>query len=248
MCNTLNANRIFPLLVFVIAATFTMSATAGEAAPVLSAQADERELTGDEAALVLGQIAENFKAHPHVKAHIRTEIDDLLGKRVEEGELLLSRPGEILRQFNRPTKKTWLLSGVQLQEYSARHKIVRIKDFSKAPAALALVQAAVTLEVKVLQAHFAIHVFVNTAQPKNLRLLLTKKTDGSALLAYKRIQVRLNLDQPLYSEIEYVPESGDRMVEYYTDIQVVPPPQAADFTLTLPPGTEQKIDVLEGVK
>ena len=220
-------------------------AAAGESDPALTPATDERELSSTEAERVLGLVAENFKAHPHVRAHMRTEIDDLLGQRIEEGELCLSRPDHIRRTFNQPALKVWLLNGPQLQEYSARSKMVRTKDFSKMPDALALLQAALTLDLKVLAAHFAIHMFENTGQTGHLRLVLTKKPGGSRWLAYKRIQVRLALDSPLYSEIEYVPENGDRTLERYTGIQTLPAMNEQDFVLDLPAGVERKVDVLE---
>ena len=76
--------RFFVLHVLLLLALQVTSA----AEDVPKPEPGERALNADEGGKALRGIAETFKAHPSVRAKIRTEVEDLAGKRVEEGELL----------------------------------------------------------------------------------------------------------------------------------------------------------------
>ena len=206
----------------------------------------ETAIDGANADAVLAAISAEFKQSPCLKARITTEVEDLLlGKRVEEGTLLLDRAGRVLRKFSKPSNKVWLFDANQLQEYNPKRKTVFVKDLSKAPKALKLVQAAATADLKTLQEIFNIHVFEYTKDAqKHWRLVLTPKESGDSPLAYKRIQGRIAEKAIFFDEIEYVPDAGDRTLERYTDIQSIPKPGDTDFTLDVTADVKRKVDVV----
>lgn len=187
-----------------------------------------------------------FKDPQPIKAHIKTEVaDELMGARVEEGELLLDRPARVLRRFTKPSVKIWLLDGTLLSEYGAKTKKLYVKDFSQAPRALKLIQAAFTGDLKTLKELFDVFIFKGSADGQALyRFVLTRKggTDSPAL--YKRIQARLYEKGLFFHEIEYVPESGDRVLERYTEIAAVAKPADKDFVLDLPDDVVRKTEVI----
>lgn len=206
----------------------------------------EVALSSSETEKCLAELAEKFKATPFIKARMVVEIDDLLGTRSEEGEMLLDHSGRILRKFTKPSLKIMLLNGAQLQEYSASRQTLYVKDFSKASKALKLLRAAATLDVKALEDLFDIQVLRGT-HPKGeryCRFILTKKNSGDHPLLYKRIQARILENGLFFDEIEYQPESGDRVVERYLDIQAVPKLQDDDFTLKLPVDVHRKTEMI----
>src|SRR5689334_7981701 len=104
--------RMIRVLMVAVFAEFAVFAADGSPA----AEAGERALSADESEKALHAIAETFKAHPYIRAKMQTEVDDLAGKRAEEGELLLDRPARMLRRFTKPTPKAWLLDGAQISE------------------------------------------------------------------------------------------------------------------------------------
>ncbi|HEY3325514.1 MAG TPA: hypothetical protein VGP72_33995 [Planctomycetota bacterium] len=188
-----------------------------------------------------------FKDKRPLKARIETEIDDMLGKRVDKGELLLDRPSRILRKFK---KSSWLLSGTKLQEYLIRKNIVYIKDFSKAPNTLRLLQAACTGDFKALGEIFDIATFKKETDGKiAYRFVLTRKS-GSKLASslYKRIQARVMEDGLFFHELEYDPDQGDKVVERYMDITAVEKLTDEDFSLDLPVDVRRDVQIVETPK
>lgn len=187
-----------------------------------------------------------FKDQRPLKAHIKTEMaDELLGARVEEGELLLDRPSRVLRKFTKPSLKIWMLDGAQLSEYGAATKKLYVKDFSQAPKALKLIQAAFTGDMKTLKERFDVFAFKNTAGAEAAyRFVLNRKAGGESPGLYKRIQAKLGEKSLFFSEIEYQPENGDRVVERYSAITAVEKPSDADFKLELPADVERKSEVI----
>lgn len=206
-------------------------------------EAGEVKLIAADADKALAELGAAFKASPAVKGNIVTEVDDLLGKRVEEGELLLDRPGRLLRKFTKPALKIWLLDGAQLQEFAAKQKTLYVKDFAKAPKALGLIQAAVTVDTKALNNLFDIHVFRGASKDGQapLRVVLTKKAASDNPLLYKRITARIKPGELFFSQIEYVPESGDTTVEKYLNLAAAKPTDA-DFKLDLPADVIRKVE------
>ena len=95
---------------FLLLAVFSLSNFSAEPA------AGERELTAAESETALRGIAETFKAYPNIKAKLVSEIEDLAGKRSEEGEFVLERPVRVMRKFTKPSTKIWLLDGAFLFE------------------------------------------------------------------------------------------------------------------------------------
>ncbi|HYF49152.1 MAG TPA: outer membrane lipoprotein carrier protein LolA [Planctomycetota bacterium] len=213
--------------------------------PALKAAAGEKQLDGAATDKLLAQIAERFKKSPSIKAKILTEVDDLVGKRSEEGELLLDRPSRVMRKFTKPSQKIWVLNETYIQEYLPNRKTLYTKDFSKAPQTLSLLQSAVTLDVKALTGLFNIGVFESTKEnARSYRLLLTPKADTKQPVPYKRIQARIGETGLFFHEIEYVPESGDATVEKYSDIQAVEKPKEDAFVFEVPQDVKRKTDVI----
>jgi hypothetical protein len=229
-----------------IASALLVLCSFAAAGDVLTPEPGEKLLSAEEVAKVLAELPA-LKSTACLKARIVTEVDDLVGKRQEEGELLLDRPTRVLRKFTKPSFKLWLLDGAQLQEYAPANKVLYIKDFTHAPRKLRLVQAAFTGDVRVLQELFAVSVFRKGGdskdQPASYRFVLTKKPGADNPLDYKSIQAKATEQGLFFSEIEFVPGDGDRTVERYTDIAVVPKPADKDFaeSLGLPAGVTKKI-------
>jgi outer membrane lipoprotein-sorting protein len=185
-----------------------------------------------------------FKDKSCLKAQMVTEVDDLLGARKDEGELLLDRSGRVLRKFTKPSLKVWLLDGSQIQEYSANRKMLYVKDFKQAPKALKLIQAAFTGNVKELNELFDLHVFRSTKENQNsFRFLLLKKEKADAML-YKRIDAQVLENGLFFHQIEYLPESGDRVIERYLNITATPKPSDQDFALEVPEGVQRKTELI----
>lgn len=211
---------------------------------VPSPEAGERALSAEEAEKALRTISETFKAHPYVRAKIRTEVEDLAGKRVEEGELLLDRPARMLRRFSKP-EKAWLLEGAQISDYVPSQKSVFVKDFSGAPKMLKQIQAAMTGDVKALDSFFAVHVFskVVEGKPAMLRLVLDKKAGVSRRL-HRRIEARVAEGGLFFEQIHYVPDEGDEVLERFLEIKEMAKPADADFALPNV-GIERKVEKVE---
>jgi outer membrane lipoprotein-sorting protein len=194
---------------------------------------------------VLAQLAAQFKAHPVVKARLAVEMDDLVGKRTEEGELWLARPDRLLRKFTKPTPKAQLLDGPLIQEYLPALKKFYVKDFSKAPQTLKLVRAAFTMDVKTLNELFKIYVCeARPPQGVSYRLVFIKRPDLKLALPYARIQARIGSQDVFFREIEYTPTAGDKTLERYLDVQELPQAPADVFKLDIPAGIERQVDVI----
>ena len=237
--------RTFFLLLAIVAILSPALALSGE--DELKLEAGETLLPDTDAEKVLSEITATFVSNPYIKARIVTEVDDLLaGIRKDEGELLLDRAGRVMRKFTKPALKVWLLNESQIQEYSARRKTVYIKDLSKAPKTLKLLQAAATGDVKGLGEIFALHVFRSEKDGQaNFRLLLSKKLANESPVSYKHIQARILQKGLFFHEIEYVPEAGDHMIERYMGIESVTKPRDEEFTLDVPADVTRKIDVIQ---
>jgi len=191
----------------------------------------ERELLGADRDARLAAIMAVFQAHPRVQARIVTRSDDLLGERIEEGELRLDRPGRLLRRFTQPALKLWSYASGQLTEYVERTRTAYIKDFTHAPRALNLLDAAVMLDFKRLEQFFDLHVYESA---DGTRLVCARKADDTSRVPYQRIQARLAPGGIFFHEIEYLPDSGDRTTEQYLDIQPVAAWKEDAFDLQLP--------------
>ena len=214
----------------------TVPVVRGSDAPVPNkALEGETLLAAADAEKALTDLATRFKASPLVKAHLITESEDLmLGTRKDEGDFLLDRSGRVLQKFSKPKVKIRLLDGSQLHEYAASRKMDMVKDFSKAPDALKLLQAAVTVNVKALGQLFDISVF---SKGKDLRLVFLPKAGGKNPLAYQYIQATIGEKELFFNQIEYMPDSG-KIVEHYTDIAAVEKFKDDDFAM---PASVQKV-------
>ena len=127
-------NILFVLAVFALSCNLTFSSLHAADEPAPSALPGEALLSPADAEKILHELPA-FKDPKPIKARIKTEVDDLLGARTDEGDLLLDRPARVLRRFTKPSLKIWLLDGTQIQEYASRTKTLYVKDFAKAPRA-----------------------------------------------------------------------------------------------------------------
>ena len=202
----------------------------------------ERALNAKESDAALSGIAEAFKAHPTVRAKIRSEIEDLAGKRVEDGELLLDRsegsPARVLRTFAKPKQKAWLLNGATISEYVASKKTVFVKDLSAAPKTLKHIQAAMTGDVHALEEIFTIRVF---SKPGALRLVLDKKPKVSHYI-HRRIEARFTEGGMFFDQIRYIPDEGDEVTETFLELKDAGKLSDADFALQGTDGSERKVE------
>ncbi len=233
--------KLHCILAFFLICGFVRGAETDAPVPL----AGETLLTNAEAEKVLAELPA-FKDPKPLKAHIKTEVaDELLGSRVEEGELLLDRPSRVLRKFTKPSLKIWLLDGAQLSEYGAKTKKLYVKDFSKAPRALKLIQAAFTGDLGTLKELFDVYTFKGSQDGQTIfRFVLNRKSGGDSPALYKRIQARLYEKGLFFHEIEYLPEAGDRVVERYSLIEAVAKPSDKDFALDIPADVERKTEVI----
>lgn len=218
-------------------AVLNLSLIAAESLP----EPGERELTADETAAALRTIAETFKASPIIQAKIVSELEDLAGKRIEEGEILIERPARVSRKFSKPKLKFWVLDSALLSEYSDGQKSISVKDLSGVPAILKQIQGAMTGDLTALSPSYTIKIFApkDITPLKALRVVLDKKPAASRRL-YKRIETRISLGEKFFSEVRYIPEEGDEVTEKFTDIKTPEKSPAADFAL--PAGIDQKIE------
>ena len=200
------------------------------------------ELSGAEKQRALTELPV-FKNKGPITARIICEVDDLLGARKDEGELLLDRSGRVLRKFTRPSLKIWLLSGSQIQEYAAARKTVYVKDFSQAPNVLKLIQSAFTGDLKGLESMFELQVFRGGAEnAPSYRFVMTRKASVENAQLYKRIELLAHENALFFHQIEYTPESGDKTTERYLDIKAAETISDKDFTLDLPQDIQRKTE------
>ncbi|MCY3020816.1 MAG: hypothetical protein NTW87_17505 [Planctomycetota bacterium] len=238
----MRTRRIAILALLAAAVWLGRAGAAAEDAP--APEAGETLLSAADAEKVIAEMRA-FKATGCIKARIVTEVDDLLGVRKEEGELLLDRPTRVLRKFTRPAAKFWLLDGSQLQEYAPRKNVLYVKDFTLAPRKLKLIKAAFTGDMKTLQELFKVWVFRRPGGEKGpaaYRFVLTKGDDAASPLDYKRIQARLLENALFFHEFEFLPRDGDRTVERYSDIVAAAKPSEEEFAaaVALPAGVKRE--------
>jgi hypothetical protein len=215
------ASRAFALVSLSLLCALPAAVTAQEKAE------PGEELVKDEAARkALAGITESFQKQPCVRARIVSEREDLVGKRREEGEMVLQRPDRVLRRFGPPGQavKALRLEGPLLLEYVPREKGVVPRDFGQAPKALALARAALTLDTETLAQYFAIAVFRKPGtegRPAQWRLVLTRRPEKAELPLAPRIQARLEEGAAFFSEIWKAGEGADDyVVEKYSDLRV----------------------------
>lgn len=228
-----------------LALTVVLSATLF-AADEPQAEPGERALSAAESDTALKRIAATFKAHATIRASIRCEIEDLAGKRIEEGTLLLdrteNRPARILRTFSKPKVKAWLLHGTLISEYVPSKKTVFVKDLSAAPKTIRHIQAALTGDVQALDEIFTIRIFSNlAANPVSLRLVLDKK-QGVSKYIHRRIEARIIEGGLFFDQIHYIPDEGDELTENFLDTKDAGKLRDADFALPGAEGVDQKFE------
>ncbi|MCZ7644259.1 MAG: hypothetical protein M5U26_03080 [Planctomycetota bacterium] len=205
----------------------------------VEAETGETKLAPEEAQNVLAELTESFSKQPCVRAKLNCAVEDLLGKREVRGEMLFKRPDTLLRRTQ--SGKDWTvvrLSGTTLREYypgtgGDPGKLYE-KDFGRAPKALALVRAGITLDVKALSKYFDLHLFKKPAEggaPAQLRLVLARKegvklvlhqgTKEGEDLPYQYVIARLDEGAPFFRSIERLPAEGqgDPMTETFTEFK-----------------------------
>ena len=218
------------------------------------AEPGEERLEDEAARQALAGIAEAFRRQPCVRARIVSEREDLVGKRREEGEMVLQRPNRVLRRFGPPGQsvKALRLDGPLLLEYVPREKGVVPRDFSQAPKALALARAALTLDTETLGQYFAVAVFRKPAaegQPARWRLVLTRRPEKAELPLAPRIQARLEEGAAFFSEIWKAGEGADDyVVEKYSDLRVEKELSDRDFDEPLLKRERREANVVSEIK
>ncbi len=234
---------------FAVFLFFALAALAADDAP--TPEPGERELNAGELTKTVAGIANTFKAHPSIRAVIRSEIEDLAGKRVEEGELRMDRanPGaaRVLRKFTKPTQKAWLLDGANISEVVPSQKKIFVKDLSGAPKFQKQIQAAMTGDIKALEDMFTVRIFSKPGEagkPTAFRLVLDKKP-GVSRHVHRRIEARIAEGGLFFDEIQYIPDEGDELTEKFLNIEDASKPSDADFALTGTEGFEKKVDVVK---
>lgn len=217
-----------------LAIFLALGAAAGEAGA-------ERELDKKETDSALRGIAESFNGAPRISAKIVSQIEDLAGKRTEEGVMRLERPSRMLREFFKPSMKSWLLQGAELLEFSEGRKSVSVKDLSGAPKLLKQIQGAMMGNLADLAPSYELKIFQLSEVKRRsaLKLVLDKKAGVSKRL-YKRIEARIAPGELFFSEIRYIPEEGDEITEQFSEIKAVTEFDASDFKL--PKDIERKIE------
>jgi hypothetical protein len=202
----------------------------------------EHALNAAETDAALKRISAIFKTHPTIRAKIRSEIEDLTGKRVEEGTLLLDRTEgqltRVLRTFANPKPKAWLLNGATISQFVPSKKAVFVKDLSAVPKTLKHIQAAMTGDVKALDEIFTIRIF---AKPDTWRLVLDKKPAVSKYI-HRRIEARLAEHGVFFDSIHYIPDEGDELTETFLDAKDAGKLSDADFVLPGAEGVERKVE------
>ncbi|MBE7463609.1 MAG: hypothetical protein HS116_08905 [Planctomycetes bacterium] len=206
---------------------------AGWAADDLQPAAGESKVEGGEATAALAALKASFDKHPSVRVKVRAVMnDELLGERVETGEMLMQRPDKVLRIFHKPDGspwKAWRLNGVQVAEFApSLQPPTRVKDFSAAPKLLALLKAASTMDLAALQEYFDVHLFKAPgadSKPAQWRVVLAKKPGaklGNADVPYQFLIARVAEGAAFFSSLEKVPPAGagDRLVEHFGDLKV----------------------------
>jgi len=161
--------------------------------------------------------------------------------------MLLDRSGRLFEKFTKPAMRLKLFDDMKLHEYAGKKKVDYIKDFSRSPKTLKLIQAMMTTDIKELTGIFNIIVFNRAAKDGtvgDLRLVLTQKSDDKTDLRYKFIEGRIAAKGLFFDEIQYVQDGGDRIVEHYSDIQLVDAFKDDDFKLNLPAEATSKVEVV----
>lgn len=200
-------------------------------------EAGEARLDETATGAFIADLRERFAKQPCVRARIEAQVDDeLLGLRVEKGELLLKRPDKVLRRFGPPgaAEKAQMLDGALAREYNPARKKVIERDFSKAPRALGLLRAALTADLAKLQEIFAFSVYHKAGAegaPEHWRLVLSPRPDVKSPQPYARVQARIDAGAPFFREIATFPKKGEGTprLERYLDIRAESALTVKDF-------------------
>jgi len=192
---------------------------------VLAVESDDK-LDAAATEKILASISETFAKTPSLRAKVVSQREekltgDMLPK--EKGEFILQRPAKMIVRYEAKAGqyKVRQLLGTTYREYSPNTKKCEVSDFSKAAKKLALLRAAMTGDVAVLQEYFTIEVFraVQNIKPSRLRLVLTPRADAPIIADYKSIEARLTEGQAFFDFIRYVPKNGDPGEDVYSEIE-----------------------------
>lgn len=200
------------------------------------AESIEKELPPAETESALRALAIRFQSAPAVRAKIVSEIEDLVGKRTEEGEMLIERPARVLRKFTKPTEKWWLLENGTLSEFARGQKSISVKDLTGAPNLLKQIQGAMTGDLTALAPSYAFKIFESKDGTQHL---VMDRKPATSRRAYKRIEARIAPAAAFFHEIHYIPEEGDEITEKFLDIQTFKKFPDADFAL---PEANRKVE------
>lgn len=259
--------QVLVLVFAVVCGSVAGASSAEESAEPPKAEKGESRLEGAACTAAQAALSETFARTRAVRARIEATVYDELfdEERKETGELTILRPYHLLRRFFRPRKKVLVLSGERLFESRPSAHTVYIKDFHKAPRTLALLRAAMTCDLSVLEPWFDVFVFKKPAaekgKPAVYRFVLRRKpsrrekTGGGGgksgrkndeeqpdLISYRRIEARWVEGVPFFSELVFLPQAGDRRTERYSGIREDRSIKEADFSPRWPQGTRRRVD------
>ncbi|MBI3829302.1 MAG: hypothetical protein HY291_07285 [Planctomycetes bacterium] len=198
----------------------------------------EAKLEGDEAEQALKGIGESFAKAPCIQARVKKVVkDELLGDTEIGGLLSLQRPDKMLIRMDGAANAHQVrqLDGNVYREFVMANRHVMEKNFANAPKKLALLRAAMTVDLAVLKEYFDIAIY-RTPQggekPANLRLVLTSKAGAKLELPWQKIEVKLSEGGAFLLSIAYEPKQGhgEPVKEEYTDIKTVEKFTAKDLS------------------
>jgi hypothetical protein len=198
----------------------------------------EAKLEGDEAEQALKGIGEGFAKAPCVQARVKKVVkDELLGDTEVSGLLSLQRPDKMLIRMDGAANAHQVrqLDGNVYREFVMANRHVMEKNFANAPKKLALLRAAMTVDLAVLKEYFDIAIY-RTPQggekPAGLRLVLTSKAGAKLDLPWQKIEAKLSEGGAFLLSISYEPKQGhgEPVKEEYTEIKTVEKFAAKDLS------------------
>lgn len=189
----------------------------------------EAKLEGEEAEQALKGIGDGFAKAPCVQARVKKVVkDELLGDTEVSGLLTLQRPDKMLIRMDGAANAHQVrqLDGNIYREFVMANHHVMEKNFANAPKKLALLRAAMTVDLTVLKEYFEITIY-RTPQggekPADLRLVLTSKAGAKLDLPWQKIEAKLSEGAAFLTSISYEPKKGhgEPVIEGYTEIKAV---------------------------
>lgn len=189
----------------------------------------EKKLEAEKADEALKTISESFAKAPNLKARVHKVIkDDLLGDTEIGGTLSLRRPDKMQERMEGAPNahQCRQLDGQIYREFNMATRRVMVKNFAKAPKKLALLRAAMTIDLAKLKEYFDFNVHRTYQGPEKMaefRLVLTPRAGSKLDLPYEKIEAKLTEGAPFLNAISYQPKKGhgEPVTVKYSDFKVL---------------------------